>query len=446
MADRVGEQLGNYRLTRLLGQGGFAEVYLGEHVYLKTPAALKVLDTELSEQDAASFVQEAQTLARLSHPHIVRVLDFAVEDGTPFLVIEYAPHGTLRQLHPKGNRLPLETIVLYVQQIAAALQYAHNQRLIHRDVKPENLLLNERFDILLSDFGLGMFARHTLSQSIQQVAGTAFYIAPEQIQGKPRPASDQYALGIVVYEWLTGDCPFGGPLTQIVTQHLAAPPPSLREQVPTLSPALEEVVLRALAKEPKQRFASVQDFATALQHAAQGTTSPHSTLLSTRAEPTSLSLTPPADVMQERSSFEAGILPTFVPLTPGRGPQDTVQKLDITDRLIASAANLTDEYVIPLLWKLRGEALAALHRSEEAETMLQAAQEAACTQGLQSLQWRICVSLAKLYQGQGRNKEAEQAFATARTIIEELANTLADESLRDNFTRLATRMFLSPSV
>src|SRR5205085_3734018 len=125
MADRVGEQLGNYRLTRLLGQGGFAEVYLGEHVYLKTLAALKVLETELSEQDAANFVQEAQTLARLSHPHIVRVLDFAVEDGTPFLVIEYAPHGTLRQRYPKGTCLPLEMIIFYVQQIAAALQYAH---------------------------------------------------------------------------------------------------------------------------------------------------------------------------------------------------------------------------------------------------------------------------------------------------------------------------------
>lgn len=213
MADRgwrEGQQLGNYRLTRLLGLGGFAQVYLGEHVYLKTLAALKVLDTELSEQDAASFVQEAQTLARLSHPHIVRVLDFAVENGTPFLVIEYAPHGTLRQRHPKGTRLPLEVIIQYVQQIADALQYAHDQRLIHRDVKPENLLLNERFDILLSDFGLGMFARHTLSQSFQEIAGTPFYIAPEQIQGKPRPASDQYALGIVVYEWLTGNCPFGG--------------------------------------------------------------------------------------------------------------------------------------------------------------------------------------------------------------------------------------------
>src|SRR5260370_211566 len=185
---RERQQLGNYRLTRLLGQGGFAEVYLGEHIYLKTLAALKVLDTELSEQDAASFVQEAQALASRSHPHIVRVLDFAVEDGTPFLVMEYAPHGTLRHRHPKGTRLPLEMIILYVQQIAAALQYAHDQRLIHRDVKPENLLLDERFALLLSDFGLGMFARHPLSQSIQQVAGTPSYIAPEQIQGKPRPA------------------------------------------------------------------------------------------------------------------------------------------------------------------------------------------------------------------------------------------------------------------
>src|SRR5947209_6706641 len=258
---REGQQLGNYRLTRLLGQGGFAEVYLGEHIYLKSRAALKVLHAQLSERDAASFVQESQTLANLSHPHIVRVLDFAVEDGTPFLVIEYAPHGTLRHHHPKGTRLPLETVVLYVQQVAAALQYAHDQRLIHRDVKPENLLLNERFDILLSDFGLGMFARHTHSQSIQKAAGTVFYMAPEQIQGKPRPASDQYALGIVVYEWLTGDHPFRGSLTEIVTQHLVTSPLSLRGQVPTLSPAVEEVVLRALNKEPKQRFASVQDFA-----------------------------------------------------------------------------------------------------------------------------------------------------------------------------------------
>src|SRR5438132_12403184 len=135
MTDRLGQQLGNYRLTRLLGKGGFAEVYLGEHIYLKTLAALKVLDTELSEQDAASFVQEAQTLARLTHPHIVRVLDFAVEDGTPFLVMDYAPRGTLRHRHPKHTRMPLDTIVPYLQHVASALQYAHDQRLLPADVQ-----------------------------------------------------------------------------------------------------------------------------------------------------------------------------------------------------------------------------------------------------------------------------------------------------------------------
>src|SRR5947209_2473060 len=270
MADRgrrEGQQLGNYRLTRLLGQGRFAEVYLGEHVYLKSRAALKVLHTRLSEQDEARFLQEAQTLAGLSHPHIVRVLDFAVQDGTPFLVLEYAPHGTLRHRHAQGTRLPLETIVHYVQQVAAALQYAHDQRLIHRDVKPENLLLGERFDILLSDFGLGLFARHTLSQSFQEIAGTAFYMAPEQIQGKPRPASDQYALGIAVYEWLTGTFPFTGTAMEIAMQHLAAPPPPLREKIPTISPEIEQVVLRTLAKKPEERFPDVMAFARALEQA-----------------------------------------------------------------------------------------------------------------------------------------------------------------------------------
>jgi len=328
MADRVGQQLGNYRLTQLLGQGGFAEVYLGEHVYLKNHAALKVLHTQLSEKDAASFVLEAQTLARLSHPHIVRVLDFAVQDGTPFLVMEYAPQGTLRNRHAKGTRLPVETVVHYVQQVAAALQYAHDQRLVHRDVKPENLLLNERSNVLLSDFGLGMFAQHTLSQSIQEMVGTASYMAPEQIRGKPRPASDQYSLGIVVYEWLTGDRPFGGSPMEIATQHLFAPPPSLCERIPTISPVIEKVVLRTLAKESKQRFASVQDFATALQHAVKGSPSPPSTPLPTSApsaEPINPFLTVPDAVVSEHPSSEAGKVPVPALSTADSGSQETIQ-------------------------------------------------------------------------------------------------------------------------
>ena len=328
MSNRLGQQLGNYRLTQLLGQGGFADVYLGEHVYLKSHAALKVLHTQLSEKDAASFVLEAQTLARLSHPHIVRVLDFAVQDGTPFLVMEYASQGTLRQRHTKGTRLPLETVIHYVQQVAAALQYAHNQRLMHLDVKPENMLLNERTDVLLSDFGLSMFAPHTLSQSIQEMAGTVFYMAPEQIQGKPRLASDQYALGVIAYEWLCGRRPFTGSLLETATQHLTKPPPSLREHMPNLSPAIEKVVLRALAKESKQRFASVQDFATALQYAAQGTSSPHAMSLPTTAPVAVVGspfLTAPAAVVEEHSSSKPVSVPALVPSSEGQVPQDTLR-------------------------------------------------------------------------------------------------------------------------
>src|SRR5713226_2553426 len=282
MNDRVGQQLGNYLLLRLLGQGGQASVYLGEHVYLKSQAALKVRHMVLTAEEQAVFLQEAQTLVRLTHPHIVRVLDFALEDGMPFLVMEYAPHGTLRQRHPKGTQMPLEVILPYVHQVASALQYTHDQGLIHRDVKPENMLLSSRDEVLLSDFGLVMLAPQTLSSGGTELmepslAGTTPYFAPEQLRGKTRPASDQYALAVVVYEWLCGKPPFLGPLLEVAVQHVSAPPPSLREQVPDLSPAIEEVVLRALAKEPEQRFARVQDFSTALAYASQQAVSPRLT-------------------------------------------------------------------------------------------------------------------------------------------------------------------------
>src|SRR5579884_249652 len=132
MSDRVGQQLGNYRLTRLLGQGGFADVYLGEHAYLKTPAAIKVLQTRVTNDDLASFIQEAQNIARLVHPNIIRVFDFGVDGNIPFLVMDYAPQGTLRQRHPKGTRLSLATLVPYIKQVADALQHAHDEKLIHR--------------------------------------------------------------------------------------------------------------------------------------------------------------------------------------------------------------------------------------------------------------------------------------------------------------------------
>jgi len=267
MADRTGQQLGHYRLVRLLGRGGFAEVYLGEHLRLKTQAAIKVLYTALEEDDIEGFLREAQTVARLKHPHIVRVFDFDVQEHTPFLVMDYLPNGNVRRSYPKGIALPLETIVSYVNQVASALQYAHDQKLIHRDVKPENMLLDQDNSIVLSDFGIALMAQSSRYQSTQEVAGTAAYMAPEQFQGHPHRASDQYALGIVVYEWLSGDRPFHGTFSEIASQHLFVPPPPLRERVPMISPDVEQVVLTSLEKDPQKRFANVQVFATSLEQA-----------------------------------------------------------------------------------------------------------------------------------------------------------------------------------
>lgn len=267
MTDRLGQQLGNYSLIRLLGEGGFAEVYLGEHIYLKTQAAIKVLQMRLATEDREGFLEEARTIAGLKHPHIIRVLDFGIEASTPFLVMDYAPHGTLRQRHPKGVPLQLPTIVNYVKQVAPALQYAHERKLVHRDVKPENLLLGEDNEVLLSDFGIALVTQSSRYQNTQEVVGTAAYMAPEQLQGKPRPASDQYALGIIVYEWLCGNRPFHGTFTELYSQHLFVPPPPPREKVPTILAAVEQVVLTALEKDPHKRFASMQDFANALETA-----------------------------------------------------------------------------------------------------------------------------------------------------------------------------------
>src|SRR5947199_931141 len=193
MADRLGQQCGNYRLVSLLGQGGYAEVYLGQHVRLNQQAAIKVLHAHLTAQEAEHFQQEAQTIASLVHPGIVRVFDYDVQDGVPFLVIDYAPNGTLRRLYTKGSLIPLPVIISLVKQVADALQYAHEQKFIHRDVKPENMLVGRREEVLLSDFGLAAWAHSTASLSTQGIVGTIAYMAPEQIQGHPRAASDQYA-------------------------------------------------------------------------------------------------------------------------------------------------------------------------------------------------------------------------------------------------------------
>jgi len=269
MDDRVGKQLGNYKLVGLLGRGAFAEVYLSEHIHLGTKAAIKLLrGSLLTPVEVTRFRQEARTVAALVHPHIVRVLEFGVDDDLPYLVMDYAAGGLLRRRHPPGTPLPLATVVSYVQQIAEGLQYAHNHKVIHRDIKPQNLLLGRNGEVLLSDFGISIVAENPSRQHTLGFAGTAAYAAPEQVQGHPRPASDQYSLGMIVYEWLTGSLPFTGPFLEVMWKQAHIQPPPLRDKAPTIPPAVEEVVLTALSKDPKERFSKVQAFANALGQAS----------------------------------------------------------------------------------------------------------------------------------------------------------------------------------
>jgi len=266
MPNLVGQQFGDYRLTRLLGRTAFAEVYLAERSASVAEVIFKVLWTELSEDESEKFLNAAQDFSALIHPHLLPVQEVGkASDGEKsflFLIMEYVSNETLRHLHPIGVSLPRMTILSYVQALSEALDYLHRHELIHGDVKPENVILGTDQQLLLTDCSVGL-----LSLLTDTIAGTVAYVAPEQLQGQPVAASDQYSLGVVVYEWLCGELPFSGSVNEIARQHMSTPPAPLRQRMPWLPSAIEKAVLTALAKEPEQRFSSILSFAQALEKA-----------------------------------------------------------------------------------------------------------------------------------------------------------------------------------
>lgn len=264
----TGQRVGEYVLVRKLGQGTFGTVFLAHHKHDQQDLALKSLHLQLeSFADFNTFLNEVRTF-RLQHPHILPVLDFGIDQQHfPYLVMEYAPKGTLRERHTSGNALPLHVVSTYVKQMTAALQYAHDQHIVHCDVKPENMLIRADDTLALSDFGVSTVVHHSSSSHAQDtIAGTLFYMAPEQLIGQPSPASDQYAFAAIVYEWLTGRRLFQGTVLEIAAQHASATPAPLGEQIPE---AVAEVVLCALAKEPEKRFPNIQAFGEALTTAIE---------------------------------------------------------------------------------------------------------------------------------------------------------------------------------
>ena len=269
---RIGTELGGYRLGEPLGRGGTSVVYRAEHVRLGRPAALKLLSARVGEDDFRErFLRESQVAAALDHPSIVPVYDAGeAEDGLLYIAMACIDGSDLKTLLASEGQLPLRRALRIVGQIGAALDAAHARGLVHRDVKPANILVAEGDRAYLSDFGV---AKHLSSNGTTRTGsfiGTIDYCAPEQIEGHDVDSrTDVYALACVLYECLAGEPPFARPSeVAVLNAHLHAPPPKLSRAEPELPPRIEEVIEKALSKSPLDRYPTCGEFLAAARTAA----------------------------------------------------------------------------------------------------------------------------------------------------------------------------------
>jgi serine/threonine protein kinase len=285
-----GTQLGKYRLVRLIGGGGMGDVYLGEDAHLNRQVAIKVVRSEgvaypdghASKDAIRLFQREMRAIAQLDHPHILPLYDYGEETlhttTLVYMVMPFRHEGSLADwLRQRGltEPLPLKDAAFLVSQATDALQHAHEQQIVHQDVKPSNFLIRRKKDatrlpdLFLADFGIARISSMTSSMS-HASRGTPTYMAPEQWNGDPVSATDQYALAIMTYELLTGRAPFRGRPEQLMYQHFQTPPPPASSLQPGLPASIDAVLLHALAKKPDERFASIAEFAVAFDEALSG--------------------------------------------------------------------------------------------------------------------------------------------------------------------------------
>lgn len=268
-----GHVLGQYRLVERLGRGGMATVYKAYQPSLDRYVAVKVLSAFLAQDPdfAARFQREARAIAQLNHPNILPVHDYGQEGDLIYIVMRYVEGGTLQDM--LGRPLDLDTAVEIITQMGGALDYAHQRGIVHRDVKPSNILMADRNWALLGDFGLAkMIGASTRITQTGIGMGTPTYVAPEQAQGTGVDArSDIYSLGIVLFEMLTGQVPFTGDTSLVVLlKHLKDPPPPPRQINPDIPEPVERLLLKALAKDPRDRFQRAGEMVSALQQAVAG--------------------------------------------------------------------------------------------------------------------------------------------------------------------------------
>jgi serine/threonine-protein kinase len=267
----VGELIaGRYELVELVGTGGMSSVYRARDRLLERDVALKVLHEQFTSDGdyVERFRREARAVAQLSHPSIVTVIDRGEQDSRQFIVFEYVPGENLKTLVERDGPLPERDAIRLVRQVARALAFAHSEGLVHRDVKPQNVILTEEGRAKVTDFGIAraLDVAGGLTQT-GTVMGTSDYIAPEQARGAHvDELTDVYSLGAVLYELLTGEVPFPGDnFVAVAMRHINEPPPSVRGRRPELSSRLDAAIRRAMAKDPRDRFPSMQAFAAELQ-------------------------------------------------------------------------------------------------------------------------------------------------------------------------------------
>lgn len=418
---------GRYRLDGKIGDGGVAVVYKGLDITLEREVAVKILRPELADNEeiVTRFRREAHAAAKLNHPNIVQIYDTGVDGGIYYIVMEYLPEPDLKRIIKEYAPLPLRKVLEVSIQCARALAYAHKQGLVHRDVKPHNILFTDDGRVKLSDFGIAAAIGDGGLTESGLVLGTAFYISPEQAQGAPATAqSDLYSLGVVMFECTTGRPPFtGASPAEIAAKHVRERPPALRSLNPNITPSAEFVINKAMARETSRRYRGADELLVDLEKLADGIELDRTGVLGPSSEEATMRLAPTQLPPSETVRPVAAPPPQRV--SP---PQPQPLSARPPDRNPGSVAAATALVVIVAIIALLGVGWLLKQAFYPGHTPRKV--QVPSVKGLSQAEATRVIEQAGLQAGRVSFKEVEEALAG--TVVEQLPET--GESVEANST------------